>query len=179
MNSIKSKILKLQALVERGEKYEAANAKRLLDKFLSRYGLTIEDVLLEKEETKWYKFNARKKWEENLLFQCYYRILDVNKVSFKRYKGVISIELTAYQYAELSNYYDWNKNQLSKELKRVVEEFTEDYILRHNITCERDDEDDEDNEDEKHLTSEEKYRLYRIYKLVESVEDTSYRKMIE
>ena len=35
--SIKSKVLKLQALVERGEGGEAANAKRLLDKILERH----------------------------------------------------------------------------------------------------------------------------------------------
>ena len=50
METIKSKILKLQALVERGENGEATNAKRLLDKLLSKYGLTIDDVLAEKEE---------------------------------------------------------------------------------------------------------------------------------
>lgn len=50
METIKSKILKLQALVERGENGEATNAKRLLDKLLSKYGLTIEDVLAEKKK---------------------------------------------------------------------------------------------------------------------------------
>ena len=176
METIKSKILKLQALVERGENGEATNAKRLLDKLLSKYGLTIEDVLAEKEEKKWYKFNARRKWEESLLFQCYYKTMNENEVSFKRYRGTVSIELTAYQYAELSNYYDWNKKQLAKELKQVVEDFTKAYIIRHNITSDRD---DEDGEEEKPLTPEEKYRLYRIYQLVDTVEDTSYMKMIK
>lgn len=176
METIKSKILKLQALVERGERGEAANAKRLLDKLLSKYDLTIEYVLAEKEDKKWYKFNARRKWEESLLFQCYYKTMNEDEVSFKRYRGTISIELTAYQYAELSNYYDWNKKQLAKELKQVVEDYTDAYILRHNITS---DHYDENGEEEKPLTAEEKYRLYRIYKLVETVEDTSYTKMIE
>ena len=65
---------------------------------------------------------------------------------------------------------------MSKELKQVVEDFTKAYIIRHNITSDRD---DEDGEEEKPLTPEEKYRLYRIYQLVDTVEDTSYRKMIK
>ena len=35
--SIRSKVLKLQALAERGEKGEAINARRLLDQLLAKY----------------------------------------------------------------------------------------------------------------------------------------------
>ena len=54
--SIKSKILKLKALAERGERGEAINAQRLLDKLLRQYGITLEDVIENTEEKKWYKF---------------------------------------------------------------------------------------------------------------------------
>lgn len=37
--SIRSKVLKLQALAERGEKGEAINARRLLDQLLAKYGV--------------------------------------------------------------------------------------------------------------------------------------------
>ena len=43
--SIKSKILKLKALAERGEKGEAINAQRLLDKLLGQYGITLDEVI--------------------------------------------------------------------------------------------------------------------------------------
>ena len=41
-----SKVLKLQALAERGEKGEAINARRLLDKLLAKYGITPGSVEL-------------------------------------------------------------------------------------------------------------------------------------
>ena len=69
--SIKSKILKLKALAERGERGEAINAQRLLDKLLRQYGITLEDVIENTEEKKWYKFACRKKYEQKLLHQCY------------------------------------------------------------------------------------------------------------
>ena len=176
METIKSKILKLQALVERGENGEATNAKRLLDKLLLRHGITLEDILLEKEEKKWYEFNARKGWEKELLNHCYFKILDVDEVKYKETSRKVFYELTAYEYAEMANYYEWHKNQLGKELKQMVSDFTEAYIIRHHITSERTS--DEQSED-KPLTLEERQRLFKIYHLVETVEDTSYRKMIK
>lgn len=43
--SIRSKVLKLQALAERGEKGEAINARRLLDQLLAKYGVSLEEIV--------------------------------------------------------------------------------------------------------------------------------------
>lgn len=43
--SIRSKVQKLQALAERGEKGEALNAKRLLDQLLAKYGVSLEEIV--------------------------------------------------------------------------------------------------------------------------------------
>ena len=169
--------MKLQRLVERGETGEAANAKRLLDKLLSRYGLTLEDILLNQEEKKWYKFKASKKWEKELLYYCYYKIQNRDKISFKSYKGTIAIELTACQFAELSNYYDWHKRQLGKELKQMVLDFTDAYIIRHNITNEYKDDDEE--KEQKTLTLEEMNRMIKLSHLIDTVEDSSYLKQLK
>ena len=59
-------MLKLQALVERGEGGEAANAKRLLDKILESHGFTLEKILSEKEEKKWYEFKAKNEYEKRI-----------------------------------------------------------------------------------------------------------------
>lgn len=45
--SIRSKVQKLQALAERGEKGEALNAKRLLDQLLAKYGVSLEEIVSE------------------------------------------------------------------------------------------------------------------------------------
>lgn len=177
IETIKNKILKLQSLVERGETGEAANAKRLLDKLLSRYGLTLEDILLDQEEKKWYEFKASKNWEKELLYNCYYKILNRDQISFRSYKGTIAIELTACQFAELSNYYDWNKRQLGKELKQMVLDFTDAYIIRHNITNEGKDDDEE--KEQKTLTSEDINRMIKLSHLIDTVEDSTYLKQLK
>ena len=174
--TIKSKILKLHALAERGEQGEAANARRLLEKLLNSYGLTLEQILAEKEEKHWFKFKATKKWEKKLCFQCYYKVMNVSTLSYKEYKGYICYELTAYEFAEIQNLFEWHKAQLGKELKQLLEDFTESYCIKHSITsdCSRD-----DDAEAKPLSPQERQRLLKIMMLVDTVEDTSYRKMIE
>lgn len=172
--SIKSKILKLKALAERGEKGEAINAQRLLDKMLHKYGITLEDVIDKSEEKNWYSFKCWKKYEKSVLFQCYYKVLNVNECSYNERSGNVFFHLTAYEFAELSNLYQWHKAQLNKEIKRVVEEFTDAYILKHQITSDK-----ESDDDESPLTKEDLERISRVMKLMNNVEDTSYCKMIE
>lgn len=174
--SIKCKVLKLQALVERGEGGEAANAKRLLDKILESHGFTLEKILSEKEKKKWYEFKANNEYEKRLLLQCYFKILDVNKVSFRHYRNTYDFELTAFEAAELKNYYEWHKIQLSKEIKNHLKDMVEAYIIKHNITSSKD---DDDETDYKPLTPSEKARLFRISLLADGLEDVSYVKMIK
>lgn len=52
--SIRSKVLKLQALAERGEKGEAINARRLLDQLLAKYGVSLEEIVEAQEEEELY-----------------------------------------------------------------------------------------------------------------------------
>lgn len=139
--SIKSKILKLKALAERGEKGEAINAQRLLDKLLGQYGITLDEVIEKTEERKWYKFACRKKYEQKLLHQCYFKALN-------------------------------------KEMKRMIDDFTEAYIIKHKITSDNCD-DNSDDEEYRPLTKEDLERISRITKLMYQVEDTSYCKMLE
>lgn len=174
--SIKSKILKLKALAERGDKGEAINAQRLLDKLLRQYGITLEEVIEYTEEKKWYSFKCWKKYEEHILHQCYFKALDMNECTYKKRGGTVFYNLTAYEYAELSNLYQWHKEQINREMKRMVDEFTEAYIIKHHLTS---DTKEERSDDEKPMSKEDFERLSRIMKLVYNVEDTSYCKMIE
>lgn len=175
--SIKSKILKLKALAERGEKGEAINAQRLLDKLLGQYGITLDEVIEKTEERKWYKFACRKKYEQKLLHQCYFKALNKNELQYSKGSGGIYYQLTAYEFAELSNLYEWHKAQLNKEMKRMIDDFTEAYIIKHKITS--DNCDDNSDDEDRPLTKEDLERISRITKLMYQVEDTSYCKMLE
>lgn len=57
--SIRSKVMKLQALAERGEKGEAINARRLLDQLLAKYGVSLEEIVEAQEEKQPYTFNVK------------------------------------------------------------------------------------------------------------------------
>jgi len=175
--SIKSKILKLQALVEKGIDGEAANAKRVLENLLRKYGLTLEQVISEQEKKEKRKFEATREWHKKLLFQCYFYIMNKSKASYWGSGNKIWFELTDMEYAELSNLYEWHKAQLKKEIDKVIIDFSEAYCIKHNITNHS--KDDDDTEDSKPLTAEEKRRIYRVLSLIESVEDTHYHKQIE
>lgn len=174
--SIKSKVLKLHALAERGEEGEAKNARRLLESLLECHGLTLDDILSEQQVKKRRKFNVSREWQKKLLHQCYFQVLNVNKVKFAKGQGFIVYELTDYEYAELSSLYEWHKEQLGKELKQLQNDYTEAYAVRHNITA---DCDDDEEEDRKPLTPAERAHVLRILQLSETVEDSTYRKMIE
>lgn len=174
--SIKSKVLKLQALAERGENGEALNAKRLLDQLLAKYGVTLEDIVGAQDEVDRYVFNVKENgYGLTLFIQCYFKITGEKRMSYGKHRRYISVDLTKLQYVELKSLYDWHYKQLSKEIKRMQKEFAEAYIQKHKIFNTR--EDDSDSED-KELTPEDIERLLRVLRYMDSVEDTSYHKQI-
>lgn len=174
--SIKSKVLKLQALAERGENGEALNAKRLLDQLLAKYGVTLEDIVGAQDAKDRYTFNVKENgYGLTLFFQCYFKVTGDKRMSYGKYRRYIAVDLTKLQYVELKYLYDWHYKQLSKEIKRMQKEFTEAYIQKHKIFNTR--EDDSDSED-KELTPEDIERLLRVLRYMDSVEDTSYHKQI-
>lgn len=175
LDSIKSKILKLHALAESGNTHEAMNARAMLEKWLSQYELSLDDILSEKEEAKWYCFTARKSWEKKLLFQCYCMVRNTSNISYKGRAEIISFELTSYEFAEITNYYEWHKRQLGKELKELQQNFVTAYIHRHNIFSTQ----TENAEPTKPLTPDDLKRLKKVLSLMSAVEDTHYHKLLE
>ena len=174
--SIKSKVLKLQALAERGEEGEARNAKRLLDQMLAKYGVTLEDIVGAQDEVSGYIFNVKENgFGLTLFFQCYFKVTGDKQMRYRKHRRYISVELTKLQYVELKSLYDWHYKQLSNEIKRMQKDFSEAYIQKHKIFRKREDEGDSD---DKELTREDIERLLRILKYMDSVEDTSYYKQI-
>lgn len=173
--SIKAKLLKLHTLAERGERGEAANALHLLNKLLEKYGLTIEEVIGEQEKTKRYTFKATTEWQRKLLFQVYACVKSSSEVSYWHYKSEYDFELTAFEYAEFCNMYEWHKKQLGKEIKQTILDLTEAYIYKHDIV----NRDSEGNDEIKPLTAEDIKRLARILVMADTLEDTSYRKQLE
>ena len=83
--TIKSKILKLRELALRGEHEEAKNAQRRLDNMLSKYNLSLDEILAEKENKK-SKFFIISTFFSNLFFQCVFQVLNISTLSYKESK---------------------------------------------------------------------------------------------
>ena len=177
--SIKKKILKLYALAERGVGGEAVNARRLLEQWLNRYGIRLADILAEENEKQWYEIKgANQEHYRKLLFNCYAKVTNRTEVTYKktpRGKKRIWLELTAYQYAELSAMFEWHKARLDKEMKRLKDEATSAFIQKHNLFPETDNENDENIAP---LTPAEMDRLRRVFSLMEGMDNESYVKML-
>lgn len=91
--SIRSKVLKLQALAERGEKGEAINARRLLDQLLAKYGVSLEEIVEAQEEKQPYTFNVKENGYGFTLFtQCYFNVTNEKRMSLNFTIMVVTTE---------------------------------------------------------------------------------------
>lgn len=172
--TIKSKILKLHELALRGEHEEAKNAQRHLDNMLSKYNLSLDRILAEKNNKKLRCFIIRSFYDK-LFFQCVFQVLDISKLSYKESKkGHYYIEMTELEYAELISLFEWHKQNYKKEYDKIIKSFTSAYIQKHEIWNKTDSTDEEDL-DRNEIDYEE---IKRIIALEKSISDKKYVKMI-
>lgn len=174
--TIKSKVQKLNALVERGEEGESLAAKRVLSNLLKTYNLTLQDVLGMSEEKREYDFTVSCEEERTILSHCYFYVSGKDTVNIRVFKErkKCSMELTAYEYAEIKNLYDWHKSQFSKEKQRMLNDLTSAYIIKHRLFPEI-----HDNKEPKDLSSIDLERARRIMLVEGTLDDDRYTKMLE
>lgn len=175
--SLKAKLRKLAALDERGVGGEAENARRLMEQICREHGVSLDEVL-NVEETKWYRFEiGRRKTDLDLFMQCYSKVTGNRRLSYLREnRSEISVELTAYQYAEISSLFEWHKENFKRDVENLMATLFQAYCSKHSLYRERsDDEPDE----ELNLTPEDIRRLMAALALRDSLNDVSYQKLIE
>lgn len=178
--SIKSKILKLRELALRGEHEEALNAQRHLDNMLSKYNLSLDRILEEKNNKKLRCFIVRS-FYENLFFQCVFQVLNLSTLSYKESKkGHYFIEMTELEYVELISLFEWHKQNYKIEYDKMVKSFSTAYIQKHAIWRRTKPTDEELAELDDGKDNEIDYEeLRRIIALQNSMSDKKYVKMIE
>ena len=177
--SIKSKLQKLQALAEKGYKGEAEAAKRMLDKLCKQYGVTLEDIL-DREKTDRYRFEIGKgKIWLDLFMQCYVNVTGNKTLRYVRETSSIirGVELTAYQFAEISNLFFWHKANLKKDIEQTQRLVFEAYVQKHRIF--RDRSNDPEDEEEQESKPIDLARLRAILAMMQTLNDNHYHKMIE
>ena len=148
---------KIKALAEQGYEGEAGSAQKALENMPHKHGLTIEDLCTDTPEWRWIKIGSNKE----LFSQCYSQVLNTSTIRYSKYRSNINVELTAAQYADLISLFEFHSDQLKKEFKkefkkerkRLLENFTDSYIQRHEIWG---DSDSSDENTEKPIDCEEK-----------------------
>lgn len=170
--SIKRKIQKLQAMIERGERNEAANAQKLLSEMLEKYKIDFNNIT---EEVKWRFFKCKNREEASVLFHCYYKVMNKNQITYKHYRHDYYIELTEYEYAEIKNMYEWHVAKYREELDKIKKDLVDAFVLEHNLTSD----DNSDRQDEDFtLTQEDIIRFQRINEIQANLGRDRYYKMI-
>lgn len=175
--SLKAKLRKLAALAERGVGGEAANARRLMEQICREHGVSLDEVL-NVEAVKWYDFEiGRRKTDLDLFMQCYAKVTGNGKLSYRsRSRSMISVELTAYQYAEISSLFEWHKQNFKRDVENLMGTLFHAYCSKHSLYRERS---DDEPEEELNLTPEDIRRILAAAALRDSLNDASYCKLIE
>lgn len=121
---IKDKLLKLKNLAERGCQGEAIAAQRALANMLNKYGLTLDDICDDKLDWYWIK-TGRSKDVKDILFQCYFQVVDKCNGKYKEVKqySEIGFELTSAQYADLMSLFDFHSKQFKKERRKLLKTY--------------------------------------------------------
>jgi hypothetical protein len=174
MELIIEKIRKIQALAEKGIDGEAESARRSLEKLLVKYGLTMED--LSGEARKERVFKAKTDNDKAVFLMCSFKIIgaDETKKVFCL-KGAASefyLELTDYEFAELSQLYDFHKKNINREFKKMKADFQRAYQYKHNLYSSKEPSIDTGRK----VTGED---MMRMFKYASEMDDVQYRKAIE
>jgi len=171
MELIIEKLKKIKSLSEQGIDGEAQAAKHALQKLLKQYNLSLNDLAddIKKERC----FFAKENKDQDVLLYCCLKILGADRYkTLYRYKGERSklyIELTDYEFAELSEYYDFHKRNYRKEFKQMETDFIKAYQYKHNLYS------DTPSEDARALTDEE---MLKIFKYASEMQDVSFYKAL-
>lgn len=177
--SLKQKLLKMAALAEQGYRGEAEAAKAAIKRLCAQYGVTLEEILAEQEETKRYQFEiGRNKCYLTLFVQCHGVVTNKSRMSYvQRTRSIIAVDLTPLQYAELCSLFEWHKANFNKDLQAMQETIVSAYVHKHHLFAAVDK--DDPTEEDKPLTAKEFARLYAIIAMQDQLGDNKYHKMLE
>lgn len=180
-DNILNKLLKLKELVERGERGEALNAKRVLDNLLVKYNISLEEIFYDKENIQEYKINYHSALEKTLLIQCTAKLFGSDSQEWKnlyRYKNgkmQFCIKTSHLNYILLEDFFNFHKEQLKKELIKKQNQILLAYLENQNLY----DANKNKEPSNKKLTKEELEDLIEAYKMANNLKCESYYKKIE
>lgn len=116
----------------------------------------------------------------SLFAQCYFSVTGKNRLDYRQIPGrsKVSVNLTAFEYAELKSMFVWHKSNYNAEHKKMEDTLFQAYIHKHGLFGSHSDDDGGEKEETK-LTPELIERIRRIIHMKQTLSDTHYHKMIE
>lgn len=174
--SIKAKLLKIQTLADKGCDGEAKAAKLLVDALCKKYGVSIDEILCQETIKTYHFIIGRNKVMRQLFIQCHGKVTNKHKLEYIKYSSAeIGVKLTPLQFAELSNLFDWHKQNLKKEIDNQLDMLLEAYIGKHDLFSN----DPEKPQKDIDLSPETIKRLMAVLSIQGNLSDNVYLKMIE
>ena len=176
--SLKAKLIKLQALADRGYQGEAENAKRLIKRLCEKNGVRIEDILREEEAPRRYRFKiGRKAMLKTLFTHCYAKVTNNGQMRYWQItRDEVEIEVTPLEYVDLKCMFEWHRANLLTDLEELQKNIALAYVSKHRLFSDR----SNDEEDApKPMTVERLRRLQAIFALQNNLNDNKFHKMIE
>lgn len=150
-----------------GERQAAQNR---LDHLLKKYDLTLDQIIEQKEKKVTVKFDFDSPFEQTLLFQILFMVLDVGTISYgdrswregytRKSRKYIWIELSSLQYVEVSSLY----SHYRKALKRDLDEFVSAFIYQNHLV--------RDHAEDHEMSKEELERLHRVIQKMKGIQPT-------
>lgn len=124
---IRRKVKSLQTLAERSKGGEKINAQALLDKLLSKYNITLDEVL-ENEEVRYYDWHYRNWCEEQLLVQVMSKIFwdqdwTLMRTLHKRQRD--GVYCTAAQALEIELEYEFHCRMFEEDLSIFLRSYVQ------------------------------------------------------
>lgn len=175
--SIKQKLLKLQALAEGGYKGEAVAARRAIERLCAQYGITLDEIL-NVEQVNRYEFEiGRYSYMLTLFVHCHGVVTNSRELKYRqRSRSTIAVDLTPLQYAELCSLFEWHKANFLKDLQAMQKNIVEAYVNKHNLFSQRD---DDEEAPEMELTPARLRHIQAILAMQGELGDNKYYKMLE
>lgn len=126
-----AKLQKLLNLAEQGVGGEADNAARMLDRLLSKHGLSIEQLRGQDQKPSAVVLPHKGGHDRELLFNILYAVTNANSVAYRRIerRNAIEVDLTPAQHAEVLMSYA----VYSPALKEHMEIAYTAFVLRNGI----------------------------------------------
>lgn len=161
------RLQKLLALAKGGVGGEAATAKQMLDKLMAANGITMDQ--LDKEELIVRKYSIKTRADSTILLQTCCKVLNVNRLGYRKRGNWWYIEATALQHLEIAQHYSVYREALAKEIKKLITAFVQANNIFSSVV--------EPDKDRK-LSNEELREIWEILQMASTIKPTEVRKAL-